>query len=160
MNAAATPPLMRHLAHQQAQLEALSVLLQRERTALQQGEPDGHQLAELAASKQQLLDELNQWELRRRAVQQQLGFEDSVTGDTEAAARQGCLPFWREVQALAAEVARLNRLNGLLVDTRLHHNQRMLNFLRDCVQEANLENHLYGPDGQARQGGGRINSRV
>jgi len=160
MNAAAQTPLVRHLAHQQTQLEALAILLQRERAALQQGEPDGPLLADLAAGKQQLLDELNQREQRRRAAQAQMGYADSADGDTEAATGQGCLPGWRAVQALAAEVARQNRLNGLLLDMRLHHNQRMLNFLRDCAREASPENSLYGPDGQARQGGGQISSRV
>ncbi|AJD49379.1 flagella synthesis protein [Isoalcanivorax pacificus W11-5] len=160
MNAAAQTPLQRHIAQQQGQLETLSALLQRERTVLQQGEPDSHLLADLAAGKQQLLEDLNLREQRRRAVQQQLGFEDSADGDTEAATRQGCLPGWHAVQALAAEVARQNRLNGLLIDMRLHHNQRMLNFLRDCAREANPESGLYGPDGQARQGSGQISSRV
>jgi flagellar biosynthesis protein FlgN len=160
MNAAARTPLLRHIAQQQAQLEALSALLRRERAALQQGEPDPHLLADLAAGKQQLLEDLNLREQRRRAAQQQLGFADSAHGDAEAASRQGCLASWRDVQALAAEVARQNRLNGLLIDMRLHHNQRMLNFLRDCAQEANPEKGLYGPDGQARQGGGQISSRV
>lgn len=160
MNAATSPPLVRHLTHQRAQLEALATLLQQERLALQQGEPDAHRLADLAAGKQQLLDDLNHREQRRRTVQQQLGFEDSIEGDTEAATEQGCLAAWRDVQALAAEVARLNRLNGLLIDMRLHQNQRMLNFLRDCAREINPENGLYGPDGQARQHSGQINSRV
>ena len=53
--------------------------------------------------------------------------------------------LWKGLLDLAAEAQAINRENGILIETRLQHNQRLLAALASGSQPA-----LYGPDGQTR----------
>lgn len=68
------------------------------------------------------------------------------------------LPLWHEIQQLAEQARLLNRSNGILIQTRLRHNQQMLTALHSA---ANSTSSLYGPDGQAHTpSGGRTLGNV
>lgn len=54
---------------------------------------------------------------------------------------------WEKLSALANEAKHLNQLNGVMIETQLKHNQQALSIL----QEAAMQNSLYGPDGQYRR---------
>jgi len=144
-----------HLERHRARLKALVGLLDEERRLLSDGGVDGAGLARLAEAKQQRFDELERFEGQRRQVQQRLGYDDSRAGDQQAAEDAGCPALWRAIREHADQVARLNRTNGVLIGLRMEHNQRMLNFIEETVGKG-----LYGPDGQARAGGGQVSSRA
>ena len=67
----------------------------------------------------------------------------------QGGADQGSLSAtWQTLIDTAAQAQALNRENGVLIETRLQHNQRLLSALAAGVQPS-----LYGPDGQTRIGG-------
>lgn len=147
--------LAARLQEQHHRLEALLVLLDRERALLSDGTLSGEALEEVATDKQALLTALDEFEQRRRTVRQQLGYPDDASGDEQAAREQGCLELWRTLRARARDAARLNHLNGNLVNLRMTGNQRLLDDLHALAGR-----DLYGPDGQARGGAARLSSRA
>lgn len=147
--------LGQHLASQRQRLEQLNTLLTEEQTALGQGQIDGELLARLAADKQALLDRLEEFETQRRQVQIRLGYGQDMAGAEQAARDAGCLPQWHALLEATRRTARLNKLNGVLIQQRLQHNQRMLNFLNEATGQS-----LYGPDGQSHQRGSRLSSKA
>ena len=67
-----------------------------------------------------------------------------VHGNTE---REVLSTIWNDLLDTAAQAHALNRENGVLIETRLQHNQRLLSALSAGAQPS-----LYGPDGQTRIG--------
>ena len=55
---------------------------------------------------------------------------------------------WQRLLDTASRAQALNRENGVLIETRLQHNQQLLSALASGAQPS-----LYGPDGQTRMGG-------
>lgn len=149
--------LAEHLERHRAHLDALIGLLDEERQLLRDGgvDGDGDGLTRVAQAKQQRFEALERFETQRRQVQQRLGYPDNRAGDARAAADAGCTTLWETIRERADQAARLNRTNGVLIGIRMAHNQRMLNFIEEAVGKG-----LYGPDGQARGGGGQVSSRV
>lgn len=142
--------LAEHLRYRKQHLESLRSLLSEERELLTVGQVDGARLNGVASRKQEHLAALE-------GAEQQWRESGQVPEDDSdhAAERAGCLPLWRDTGDLARQVARLNRLNGQLIQLRLEHNQRLLNTLREAAG-----GELYGPDGQARGKSGRLSSSV
>lgn len=147
--------LGQHLAVQLQRLEQLNALLTEEQIALGEGQVDGERLARLAADKQVLLVRLEEFETQRRLVQLRLGYGQDMAGAEQAAQDAGCLPQWHTLLETTRRTARLNKLNGILIQQRLQHNQRMLNFLNEATGQS-----LYGPDGQPHKSGGKLNARA
>lgn len=147
--------LAEHLRRHHHGLETLMALLTDERELLAKGNIDGEALAGVAARKQQTLAELERFEGRRRQVQARLGYPDDRDGDEQAAREAGCLVLWRAIRTGAERARRLNQLNGGLIGLRLEGNQRLLDTLQTLTGQG-----LYGPDGQARGGGGGLSSRA
>lgn len=147
--------LAAHLQRHGERLDELVDLLERERTLLADGEVDGTELGRLAERKQACLAALDDFERRRREVQRRLGYRDDREGDRRAARQAGCADLWATLQATAQRAADLNRTNGVLIGVRMESNQRLLNGLREWAGRG-----LYGPDGQARAGGGRVDQRA
>ena len=56
--------------------------------------------------------------------------------------------LWKGLLDSATEAQAINRENGILIETRLQHNQRLLAAFASGTQPA-----LYGPDGQTRVSG-------
>lgn len=138
-----------------ALLSQLLALLQEERNALLEGKVDGARLAQLAEEKRGQLNALEGFEQQRRHALRRLGYSDDRTGDERAAADADCLSLWRSICERAGEVADLNRGNGALINIRLEHNRRLLDFLRAAASK-----ELYGPDGRTRVHTARLNSRA
>ncbi|MFC3285163.1 flagella synthesis protein FlgN [Litchfieldella rifensis] len=148
--------LDQHLARQHRRLEALATLLTDERQALATGQVDGKRLNDIASHKQALLEELERLETQRRSAQRALGYADHHAGAEQAAQDAGCLDAWHAMREQAEQVRHLNELNGTLLQIRLSHNQRTLNFLHEAAGQS-----LYGPDGQShRRGLAGIDSRA
>jgi flagella synthesis protein FlgN len=122
-------------------------LLQQEQGALIKGDVD--QLLQLAASKSELIEKLAGFSAQRIKCISAAGCESSASGvaaylDTiqaQAATRE----LWGKLLDLAREADQVNRSNGILIDTRLRHNQQTLSVLHSATNPAAS---LYGPDGQ------------
>lgn len=148
--------LSQHLVRQHRRLDALAELLIDERQALVTGQVEGKWLNDIATRKQALLEELDRLESQRRSAQGALGYADGPAGAERAAREAGCLDAWHAMREQAEHVRRLNELNGSLLQIRLSHNQRTLNFLHEAAGQS-----LYGPDGQShRRGLAGIDSRA
>lgn len=122
-------------------------LLQQEQGALIKGNAD--QLLQLAARKSGLTEKLTGLSAQRISCITAAGCENSASGiaaylgaiKAQAATRE----LWGKLLDLAREADRINRSNGILIDTRLRHNQQTLSVLQSA---ANPAASLYGPDGQ------------
>ncbi|GHC26020.1 flagella synthesis protein FlgN [Aidingimonas halophila] len=148
--------LSNHLKRQRQCLSGLLDLLEEERRNLAVGRVDGERLNDLSERKRQWFEQLEQLESQRRHALQRLGYADTRQGSDQAARDAGCQDEWQSFRDMAERVRRLNHLNGEIIQNRLSHNQRLLNFLHEAA-----DNGLYGADGQARrQGLGRVASRA
>lgn len=127
-------------------------LLRTEQAAL--AARDIEALLQIAPSKSEHIGALN--ELARRRA-------NYLNGQSFAADRNGMAQWllvhggsdsavlsatWHRLLETAARAQALNRENGVLIETRLQHNQRLLSALASGAQPS-----LYGPDGQTRMGG-------
>jgi len=126
---------------------ALVELMKQEQQMLMAADADA--LAELTPHKVALVQELAQLSRQRHATLGALGFDASEAGmeswvvshaDTETRAS------WPGLLAAAAEAKELNRVNGLLINRQLAHNQTVLQALRTPTAAA--ESTLYGAKGQ------------
>lgn len=122
-------------------------LLQQEQGALIKGDAD--QLLQLAARKSELVETLAGFSAQRISCISAAGCENSASGiaaylDT-IKAQTATRELWSKLLDLAREADRINRSNGILIDTRLRHNQQTLSVLHSA---ANPAVSLYGPDGQ------------
>lgn len=122
-------------------------LLQQEQGALIKGDVD--QLTQLAARKSELVETLAGLGAQRNACISAAGCESSASGIAaylDAIKAQGATrELWSKLLGLAREADQINRSNGILIDTRLRHNQQALSVLHSA---ANPAASLYGPDGQ------------
>ncbi|SDB25755.1 flagella synthesis protein FlgN [Pseudidiomarina indica] len=148
--------LAQHISQQIERIEALQQLLEQEQQILGQGQIDGEQLQAIATQKQELQQQLDRQEAIRRAAQLKLGYEATSQGARQAAAQAGCADLWATLLERTQRVAHLNHLNGELIQHRLHHNQHMLNILRDAAGSA----PIYDAAGQSKTTPQRINSKA
>ncbi len=146
--------LARFLDEEAAALGDFLDLLQKEQEALVRG--DAEALLPLAEDKNQHFARLAQLAERRNEALARLGLPAdrpgmeawlAGTGDLAAARRR-----WQEMLERLARARELNRTNGILIATRLQHNQQALQALLFAANQA----ALYGPDGHAKPlGSGR-----
>ncbi|GHE21087.1 flagella synthesis protein FlgN [Halomonas urumqiensis] len=145
--------LARLLGDQSERLAALATLLEAELEVLTAGQIDGQRLSAVAGEKQSLLEELERMESLRRQVQQRLGYPAGHQGARAAAMDAGCLAAWEACLDATERTARLNELAGQMLDVRLTHNQRMLDFISQVAEKT-----LYDPSGRAGRQPGRLNA--
>jgi len=128
-------------------VHALVDLMKQEQQLLMAADADA--LAELVPHKAALVQELAQLSRQRHAVLGGMGFEAGETGmeawvvshaDAETRA------IWSGLLASTAEAKELNRVNGLLINRQLAHNQTVLQALR--TPTGGTESTLYGAKGQ------------
>jgi flagellar biosynthesis/type III secretory pathway chaperone len=143
------------LEQQYRELISLTSLLGRERELLVSSAPDGDALAETAVKKAHSLDSLKALEAQLATQQEALGMPSGIAGRREAAQIEGCQSILQRVLDTAAQVFRLNQLNGDLVNTRLSWNQRLLNFIREAQG-----NWMYTPSGKMGPRQSTTQSRV
>lgn len=150
--------LREHLTAQVERIDQLHALLEEEQKLLGDGKIDGEKLQQLAARKQTLQQAIEQNESKRRAAQQKLGFSNDANGARAAADQAGCADVWQQLLERTQRIAQLNSLNGELIQHRLHHNQQMLNILRDAAGSGGTA--MYDADGSQTTTPQRINSKA
>ena len=134
-------------------------LLRTEQSAL--SVRDIEALLQIGPSKSERISALNDLARRRAAflAAQALPTDrDGMAQWLAAQAGEGAQlsTLWQGLLDTAARSQALNRENGVLIETRLQHNQQLLSALASGAQPS-----LYGPDGQTRMGSpGRILGKV
>jgi len=126
-------------------LKAFVTLLETEQQALING--DSEPLMALADSKTQAAQALNNIAASRDHELRALGMTPA-NGDLTAWLKihaANALPLWQDIQQLAEQAQQLNRTNGILIQTKLRHNQQALTVLSNAASRTGA---LYGPDGQ------------
>lgn len=122
-------------------------LLQQEQDALIKGDTD--QLLRLASQKSELVEKLAGLGAQRHGLIATAGCTNDAAGIATyldaVKAQTSTRGMWEKLLDLAREVDQVNRSNGILIDTRLRHNQQALSALKSA---ANPMASLYGPNGQ------------
>lgn len=128
-------------------ITALVELMKQEQQFLVAADADG--LAGITPRKVALVQELAQLSRERHAalgnagfIASEAGMEPWLAGHGDGAARSA----WTRLLALTAEAKELNRVNGMLINRQMAHNQTVLNALR--TPTAAPESTLYGAKGQ------------
>jgi flagella synthesis protein FlgN len=135
------------LTAEHERISALVELMKQEQQFLVAADADG--LAGLTPRKVVLVQELAQLSRERHAALGGAGFIASEAGMEPWLAAQGddiSRSAWSQLLALTAEAKELNRVNGMLINRQMAHNQTVLNALR--TPTAAPESTLYGAKGQ------------
>lgn len=127
--------------------------LQTEQDALVKGDVDHLvELARLKSEKVVLLSRLAERRIRFLVAQgydpAQQGMEKWLQSKADQEPQAG--KIWQELLEQARHAQHLNQTNGVMIDTRLQHNQQALAVLKAA---ANQGSTLYGPDGQTHSMG-------
>eukprot|EP01114_Cavostelium_apophysatum_P020432 TRINITY_DN6843_c0_g1_i1.p5 TRINITY_DN6843_c0_g1~~TRINITY_DN6843_c0_g1_i1.p5 ORF type:complete len:161 (-),score=38.96 TRINITY_DN6843_c0_g1_i1:44-526(-) len=140
------------LATEQQHVSSLIELMKQEQQLLVAADADG--LAELTPRKNALLQALAELSAQRHAALAAAGCEAAEAGMEPWLAVGGnddARSKWQALLELAREAKELNRVNGMLINKQLAHNQGVLNALR---MPAGAEaGGVYGSSGQAVGGG-------
>ena len=129
-------------------IAALVELMKQEQQLLVAADADA--LGELTPRKVALVQELAQLSRERHGALGGAGFMASEAGMAPWLAAQGdeaARAAWAQLLALTAEAKELNRVNGMLINRQMAHNQTVLNALRTPTAGA-ADATLYGAKGQ------------
>lgn len=135
------------LSSELAHVASLVELMKQEQQLLVALDADG--LAELTPKKNALLSELAALSQQRHAALAAAGCEGSEAGMEPWLAVAGTPELraqWAGLLDAAREAKELNRLNGMLINRQLAHNQGVLNALRTPAGSAT--GGMYGASGQ------------
>jgi flagella synthesis protein FlgN len=135
------------LSFELAQVGSLVELMKQEQQLLVALDADG--LAELTPKKNALLTELAALSQHRHAALAAAGCEGSEAGMEPWLAVAGTPELraqWAELLEAAREAKELNRLNGMLINRQLAHNQGVLNAMRTPAGSPTAG--IYGATGQ------------
>jgi flagella synthesis protein FlgN len=122
-------------------------LMRQEQQFLVGGNTDG--LATLTPLKNQLIEQMAGLGAQRHATLTQHGFAASEAGMSAWLASQADAELdasWTLLLASTAEAKELNRVNGMLINKQLSHNQGLINAMRQPAGAADTT--FYGPQGQ------------
>jgi len=136
------------VSQEQQHVSSLIELMKQEQQLLVAADADG--LAELTPRKNALLQALAELSAQRHAALLAAGCEGSEAGMEPWLAVGGNLEArsqWEQLLALAREAKELNRVNGMLINKQLAHNQGVLNALR--MPAGADAGGVYGASGQA-----------
>ncbi|MEW6314378.1 MAG: flagellar protein FlgN [Pseudomonadota bacterium] len=123
-------------------------ILQAEQDTLLKNEVDT--LLRLAQSKADKVTQLSQLGEKRSRYLAKLGFTPDRNGMSQWIVAHGgndsaqVTKLWHELLDVAGEAQRINQSNGIMIETRLRHNQQAL----AALQAAANQGGFYGPDGQ------------
>jgi flagella synthesis protein FlgN len=134
-------------------------LLKLEQNTLSSGKTDD--LPAFAEQKSKLAINLNSLATQRNTSLAAQGFGVDRTGVESWCAKypdeKTAKMAWTKILSLAFEARELNRLNGELIQMRMHYNAEAL----EALQGGRNSLDLYGPDGQSTTAGNRrINDAV
>jgi flagella synthesis protein FlgN len=141
-----------HLIDEQQQIAALVELMKQEQQLLVSADADG--LAVLTPQKNQLVQKLAALAAERHRALGVAGFAASESGMAPWLAADGDAhkrATWERLLELTREAKELNRVNGMLINKHMAHNQSALNALRSSGQGADAT--VYGASGQTISGG-------
>jgi flagella synthesis protein FlgN len=128
-------------------IECLIDLMKQEQQFLVAGSTDG--LATLTPLKNQLIEQLAALGAQRNQHLAQQGFVASETGMAswlKRASDPALDACWQELLARTADAKELNRVNGMLINKQLSHNQGLIQAMRQPAGAADTA--FYGPQGQ------------
>lgn len=128
-------------------IECLIDLMKQEQQFLVAGHTDG--LATLTPLKNQLIEQLAALGAQRNQSLAQQGFVASESGMAawlKRAADPALDACWKELLARTADAKELNRVNGMLINKQLSHNQGLIQAMRQPAGAADTA--FYGPQGQ------------
>ena len=135
------------LPAERQRIDALVELMKQEQQLLISADADG--LAEVTPRKVALVQELAQLSRQRHAALGGAGFPAAEAGMDPWLAAHGdeaVRSSWSELLARTAEAKELNRVNGMLINRQMAHNQTVLQALRTPTGGA--DSTLYGANGQ------------
>ncbi|MDB5748477.1 MAG: hypothetical protein JWP72_3325 [Massilia sp.] len=135
------------LTPEHERIQALVELMKQEQQFLVAAAADG--LAQLTPRKVALVQELAQLSRERHAALAGAGFPGSEAGMEPWLAALGgeaARSTWTQLLAQTAVAKELNRVNGMLINRQMAHNQTVLNALRTPAGDAGPA--LYGAKGQ------------
>jgi flagella synthesis protein FlgN len=126
-------------------LKKFIALLETEQQLLTEGKVD--ELLVLSEQKTLAVYELNRLAGERKAEMNARGASNWESGAANwfQANAPDNLPQWQDIQQLAEQMRQLNNTNGIIIQTRLRHNQQALIVLHNAVSHSGT---LYGRDGQ------------
>ena len=142
----------RFLDNLKAELDAFQRfcdILHAEQESLMQGHIDNlFAIAKLKSEKVLLLTQLsaerNQYLQSHAFPPNQQGMEMLSATTQAAVAGESIAKTWHTLIQLAQTAQQLNASNGILIETKLQHNQQALAVLQSAANQASL----YGPDGK------------
>lgn len=128
-------------------VRTLMQLLQQEQEQLIAADVEA--IAALTEAKAKAAAHMAELAARRHQLLAAAGFEANESGMQNwlksTAASSTTNTSWHELIALATAGKELNRVNGILINKQMMHNQNVLNIL----QHGNVQgNNVYGPNGQ------------
>lgn len=146
--APASPSPFATLSDEITLLNSLIGLMKQEQAFLVSADTDG--LNSLMQQKTLWIDDMGKLAARRHQQLAAAGFEaaDSGMPAALAGARDGAAAaHWQQLLDLAREAKELNRLNGMLINKQMSHNQGLIDAMR--VPAGAADTGFYGPSGQA-----------
>jgi flagellar biosynthesis protein FlgN len=135
------------LTAENERIQALVELMKQEQQFLVAADADG--LAGLTPRKVALVQELAQLSRERHVALGAAGFAAAEAGMgpwLSAHGDEAARTAWSRLLTNTAEAKELNRVNGLLINRQMAHNQTVLNALR--TPTAGADSTLYGAKGQ------------
>ena len=140
------------LHDEQHLVSSLLGLMKQEQQCLIDADIDG--LNAITPRKAVLMNELAVLANQRHQALAAAGFAAEEAGMQEwvaEAANSGAGEAWQQLLGLTREAKEVNRLNGMLINKQMTHNQNLINAMRQPANAADTA--VYGPTGQATPGG-------
>ena len=147
-SASAHPNAHTTLQDEQKLIDCLIDLMKQEQQFLVAANTDG--LATLTPLKTQLVEQMDALAGERHQSLQTAGFAPSEAGMdayVQSAASAAISTSWRQVLERMREAKELNRINGMLINKQMMHNQILIQAMRSPADAA--DTGFYGPSGQA-----------
>jgi flagella synthesis protein FlgN len=140
------------LATERQLIESLTSLLRDEQRMLVEADTDG--LAVLTPQKAECVRQLGEQAALRHQALGAAGVDASEAGMEPWLAANGspeARASWEQLLEATREAKELNRVNGMLINKHMAHNQQMLEALRTTA--AGADTTMYGPGGEKIAGG-------
>jgi flagellar biosynthesis protein FlgN len=140
------------LATERLLIESLTGLLREEQRLLVEAHTDG--LAALTPQKAECVRQLGEQAALRHQALGAAGCEASEAGMgpwLDANGAQQARASWERLLEATREAKELNRVNGMLINKHMAHNQQLLDALRTTA--AGADTTMYGPGGEKIAGG-------
>ena len=139
--------------HDEQQLvSSLLDLMTQEQQCLIEANIEG--LNAITPRKAELMNELAVLANQRHQALAAAGFAAEETGMQEwvaQAASSGAGEAWNQLLQLTRDAKEVNRVNGMLINKQMTHNQNLINAMRQPANAGDAA--VYGPTGQATPGG-------